>query len=86
MATSAGLREDTQKDLLLEIKARGGLAVVVTENKLESICEDNTRSFGEPGSTLRQQVQNKVDYLRTTPPAYTKLQQQLIGAVIDHYS
>ena len=63
MATYAGLPEQTQKDLLLDIKANGGLTAVVSEGKLEDICNAKAETYGEPGTSLRKKVQNKIDYI-----------------------
>ena len=81
-----GLDKNTQKELLFDIKAWGGITQVIKEKLLDSICNQNTEIYGVNKSVLRKQISNKFDYLKNNPHSYKKLQRQLLGTVIDHVS
>lgn len=84
--TTSGLQLSSQKLLLLDIKAKGGLAAVCSNKNLKGICNKNKRAFGEKGTPLRQKVWNWVQYLKDHPETYQALQFQLLGLVLDDYS
>ena len=81
-----GLSNATQKELLFDIKARGGLETVTKERLLEDICNSNTDLYGPPNLKLRKSVSNRIDYLKNNPTSYEKLQRQLLGTVFDYYA
>eukprot|EP00977_Amphora_coffeiformis_P014190 scaffold3912_cov136-Amphora_coffeaeformis.AAC.4 len=78
-----GLPLTTQKQLLLDIKANGGLRSL---SDLESICDKRPGIYGDLGTSARKKVQNKVNYLKTGDKAYQRLQLKIFGSVVDQYS
>jgi hypothetical protein len=64
----AGLPLHKQKQLLQAIEGYGGIGDDFGKPfKLNRICKRRTDLYGEPGSELRRQIQNKVHYWRCLP-------------------
>lgn len=77
--TSWGLSPTVQQQLIGDIDARGGLAVV----KVAKLCDDFPDRYGVVDSSLRRQVQNKVGkWKKLSAAAFDKLRRDLASGRI----
>ena len=77
-----GLTLPTQKQLLLDIKERGG----INRLNLDSLQEEKSDEYGSKGTRRHRQVQNKIDDWKRRPARYEKHQLEILGEVFDHLS
>ena len=70
--TSIGLAIPTQQQLLQEIENKGGLTEFSKKRyALKELCDKKTDIYGDTGSTLRRQVQDKVKHWRKLTEIHT---------------
>ena len=69
-----------QKQLVLDIKARGGIAHFC----IDDYVKDNKTEFGARGTPYCDAIVNKINDCKRKPSTYERLQLDLLGKVIDN--
>lgn len=77
------LTDPTVKELLLDIKERGGIKLL----RLETLCKDKPDAYGDRASNypLLRAIQNKVADFKSRPDYYEREQLRLLGEIFDSY-
>ena len=77
----SSLSQSTQKSILEELKNRGGLGLV----NITKLCESDPETFGQPRSTTRRAVQNKIQGYKNNPDHYHSQQLELLGEIFERW-